>query len=141
MSKLDRREDYKYILEIPTRWIDNDVYGHVNNVVYYSFFDTAVNHALIEFGLLNYNKSEIIGLVVETSCTYHQPVSFPDIIDAAIKIDRLGNSSVKYYVGLFKKGEDAPCATGYFVHVYVDRKNRRPHQLPPSFKEKLQQLI
>ena len=141
MSKLTKREDYKFILEIPTRWIDNDVYGHVNNVVYYSFFDTAVNYALIELGLLDYNKSDIIGLVVETSCTYHQPVSFPDIIDAGIKIDRLGNSSVKYKVGLFKKGEDGPCATGYFVHVYVDRESRKPHQLPSLFKKKLNNLI
>ena len=140
MSKLSKREDYKYIIEIPTRWIDNDVYGHVNNVVYYSFFDTAVNYALIDFGLLDYNKSNIIGLVVETSCTYHQSISFPDIIDAGIKIDRLGNSSVKYNIGLFKKEEDGPCATGYFVHVYVDRENRKPHQLPASFKKKLKNL-
>ena len=109
-------------------------------VVYYSFFDTAVNYALIDFGLLDYNKSNIIGLVVETSCTYHQSISFPDIIDAGIKIDRLGNSSVKYNIGLFKKEEDSPCATGYFVHVYVDRENRKPHQLPASFKKKLKNL-
>ena len=92
MSKFNSREDYKKILVIPTRWMDNDVYGHVNNVIYYSFFDTAVNQILIDLELLDFNKSEIIGLVVETSCTYHKPISFPDIIEAAIKIDKLGNS-------------------------------------------------
>ncbi|PPR78318.1 MAG: hypothetical protein CFH01_01074 [Alphaproteobacteria bacterium MarineAlpha2_Bin1] len=140
MSKSHKREDYKYFLEIPTRWMDNDVYGHVNNVVYYSFFDTAVNRALIEFELLNYNQSEIIGLVVETSCTYHRPISFPDVIEAAFKIDKLGNSSIRYNLALFKKDESEPCATGYFVHVYVDRLTRKPRQLPHQFREKLENL-
>ena len=140
MIKSHNKEDYKYILEIPTRWMDNDVYGHINNVIYYSFFDTAVNRALIELDLLDYNKSEIIGLVVETSCTYHKPINFPDIIEAAFIIDKLGNSSIKYNIGLFKKGESEPCATGYFVHVYVDRKTRKSVRLPDSFREKIRNL-
>ena len=136
MSKFNSREDYKKILVIPTRWMDNDVYGHVNNVIYYSFFDTAVNQILIDLELLDFNKSEIIGLVVETSCTYHKPISFPDIIEAAIKIDKLGNSSIRYNIGLFKKGDSEPCATGYFVHVYVDRLSRKPRKIPLLFRNK-----
>ena len=140
MSKTPTRRDYNYFIEITTRWMDNDVYGHVNNVVYYSFFDTVVNHALISLKLLDYEKSKIIGLVVETSCTYHQPISFPEIIDAALKVEKIGNSSVRYLIGLFKKGEEIPCANGYFVHVYVDRENRKPKKLPLEFKEKLKKL-
>ncbi len=140
MSKFNSREDYKKILVIPTRWMDNDVYGHVNNVIYYSFFDTAVNQILIDLELLDFNKSEIIGLVVETSCTYHKPISFPDIIEAAIKIDKLGNSSIRYNIGLFKKGDSEPCATGYFVHVYVDRLSRKPRKIPLLFRNKLNNL-
>ena len=140
MSKSNSREDYKQIIVIPTRWMDNDVYGHVNNVIYYSFFDTAVNQILIDLELLDFNKSEIIGLVVETSCTYHKPISFPDVIEAAIKIDRLGNSSIRYNIGLFKKGDSEPCATGYFVHVYVDRLSRKPRKIPLLFRNKLKNL-
>ena len=140
MSKSNSREDYKQIIVIPTRWMDNDVYGHVNNVIYYSFFDTAVNQILIDLELLDFNKSEIIGLVVETSCTYHKPISFPDVIEAAIKIDRLGNSSIRYNIGLFKKGDSEPCATGYFVHVYVDRLSRKPSKIPLLFRNKLKNL-
>lgn len=141
MSKSNTRKDYRYFLEINTRWIDNDVYGHVNNVQYYSFFDTVVNHSLISFKLLDFEKSEIIGLVVETSCTYHKPISFPDIIEAGLKVEKIGNSSVKYLIGLFKKEESCVCATGYFVHVYVDRQNRKPKKLPTEFKKKLELLF
>tara|TARA_B100001559_G_C16228927_1_gene496951 strand:+ start:228 stop:659 length:432 start_codon:yes stop_codon:yes gene_type:complete len=141
MSKLSTRIDYCYSLEIPTRWIDNDVYGHVNNVNYYSFFDTVVNHALINLGLLNHQESQLIGLVVETSCTYYAPISFPDIIDATFKVGKIGNSSIRYEISLFKKGEEHPCASGYFIHVYVDRKNRKPMSIPNKFKEKLSGLM
>ena len=141
MSKSYKREDYKYILEINTRWMDNDVYGHVNNVIYYSFFDTVVNHALIELKLLDYEKSEMIGLVVETSCTYYAPISFPDIIDAAVRVEKIGNSSVKYEIGLFKREDISPCASGYFVHVYVNRSNRKPVGLPVNLRAALEKIL
>ena len=111
---------------IATRWMDNDVYGHLNNVVYYSFFDTAVNATLIEEGLLDPIKGAQIFLVVETGCRYFQPLGFPEQIDAGIRVERLGNSSVRYGVGLFRMGSDLAAAQGHFIHVCVDRETRRP---------------
>src|SRR6202790_3616238 len=124
------RADYRRFLSIPTRWMDNDIYGHVNNVVYFSYFDTAVNEHLIRAGGLDIRNGAAIGLVAETSCRYHKSLSFPDVIDAGLRVTRLGNSSVRYEIALFRPGEDEPAASGYFVHVWVDRANRRPARVP-----------
>jgi len=128
---------YKCQCNIPTRWMDNDIYGHVNNVNYYSFFDTAVNGFLVEQGVLDIEKGETIGLVVETGCKYFAPLSFPDTVVAGISVSHIGNSSVRYEVGLFKKGDAEPAAQGFFVHVYVDRANRRPTSIPEKMKKVL----
>jgi acyl-CoA thioester hydrolase len=115
---------------ITTRWMDNDVYGHVNNVVYYSFFDTAVNGLLIAAGVLDIHAGAVIGLVIETQCNYFAPIAFPQAVTAGVRVARLGGSSVRYEIGLF--ADDAPlcAACGHFVHVYVDRATRRPVPLP-----------
>ena len=121
--------------------MDNDVYGHVNNVVYYSFFDTAVNATLIEAGVLDPLASEVIGLVVETGCRYAAPLSFPGNVDAGIRVAKLGTSSVRYEVGLFDAGAETAAAEGFFVHVYVDRETRRPAPLPEPLRDFLRQLV
>ena len=120
------RKDYGHWLRIPTRWMDNDVYGHVNNVVYYSYFDTVINAYLIEAGKLDIEHGPVIGLCVESQCRYFKPLAFPDRIDAGLRVGRLGSSSVRYEVGLFRAGDEAPAAAGHFVHVFVDRAGRRP---------------
>lgn len=135
------RTDYVRFRSITTRWMDNDVYGHVNNVIYYSFFDTAVNAALIDEGLLDPKTSPVIGLVVETGCSYAASVSFPDTIEAGIRVARIGNSSVRYEVGLFQQGEELAAAEGYFVHVYVDALDRRPVPLPANLRRFLETLV
>jgi acyl-CoA thioester hydrolase len=135
------REDYRAFRTIPTRWADNDAYGHVNNVVYYGWFDTAVNAWLVEAGLLDIAKGGIIGLVVETGCRYHRAVKFPESIEAGVRVARLGNSSVRWEVGIFAAGEAAPAATGFFVHVYVDRHSRRPVPVPDNWRAALAPLI
>lgn len=123
-----------------TRWRDNDVYGHLNNVVYYEYFDTAVNGWLIERGLLEIETSPVIGLVVETSCAYFEPISFPDSIDAGLRVARIGRSSVRYEIGLFRGDAASAAAQGWFVHVYVDRQTRRPAPLPQALREALDAL-
>jgi len=134
------REAYRAFRPITTRWMDNDVYGHVNNVVYYSWFDTAVNAHLIEQGVLDIHAGTAIGLVIETQCNYFAPLAFPQTIEAGIRVAHLGNSSVRYEVGLFAQGEPLTAAKGHFVHVYVDRQTRRPVLLPPAFKNVLETL-
>lgn len=134
------RGDYKAFTPIQTRWMDNDVYGHVNNVVYYSYFDTSVNQYLIEQGVLDFNAGTTIGLVVETGCQYFAPVAFPDRLEAGIRVAHIGRSSVRYEVGIFGLGDDTTRAAGHFVHVYVDRQTRRPLSLPPDFLAALQRL-
>lgn len=138
--KDDTRADYPHLLTIPTRWMDNDVYGHVNNVVYYSYFDTVVNRYLIDQGVLDIEASPVIGLVVETSCNYFAPLAFPDEIEAGLRVARLGTSSVRYEIALFRRGDEAPAAAGHFVHVYVDRETRRPVPLPTPMREALARL-
>jgi acyl-CoA thioester hydrolase len=128
-------------MPIQTRWMDNDVYGHVNNVNYYSYFDTAVNRYLIEQGVLDIHAGEVIGLVVETQCVYKQSLAFPESIEAGLRVGKLGSSSVRYEIGLFKLGEQQPAAEGYFVHVYVDRDTRRPTPLPDEFRQVLTTLL
>lgn len=125
---------------ITTRWADNDIYGHVNNVVYYGWFDTAVNAWLIEQGALDIHHGQVIGLVVETQCNYFAPLAFPQLIEAGIRVARLGHSSVCYEVGLYGQGQAEPAAQGHFVHVYVDRQTRRPVPLPAALRAALQTL-
>lgn len=125
---------------ITTRWMDNDVYGHVNNVVYYSFFDTVVNGYLVDQGVLDPETSPVIGLVVETSCTYFASVAFPDTIDGGVAVERAGTSSVTYRVGIFAEGAERAAAAGRFVHVYVDRQTRRPVPLPEPLRAVLEGL-
>ena len=136
----ETRARYRHFRAIPTRWGDNDVYGHVNNVVYYSYFDTAVNCYLIEAGALDIAKSPVIGLAIESLCTFKKELTYPEIVEAGIRVGRLGNTSVRYEIGLFRKGEDDPAATGYFVHVYVDRVTRKPQPLPPALRAALAPL-
>ncbi|HEY0837276.1 MAG TPA: thioesterase family protein [Azospirillum sp.] len=139
--KSEGRADYRHFLAIPTRWMDNDAYGHVNNVVYYSYFDTVVNKYLIDAGALVIESSPVIGLVVETGCSYFAPVTFPDRVDAGLRVARLGNSSVRYEVGLFCNDDPTPAACGHFVHVYVDRETRRPVSLPEPLRAALTPLV
>ncbi|OYD78009.1 UNVERIFIED_ORG: (3S)-malyl-CoA thioesterase [Burkholderia sp. CF145] len=135
------RTAYPHFLSIATRWMDNDVYGHVNNVVYYSYFDTVVNEYLIRSGVLDIEHGTTIGLVVETQCNYFAPIVFPDRIDAGLRVVRLGTSSVRYEVGLFREGDAEPAAQGHFVHVYVDRETRRPVVLPDRLRAALEPLL
>ena len=139
--KPDRRADYAHFTRITTRWMDNDVYGHVNNVVYYSFFDTAVNRYLIEAGALDIHAGAVIGLVVETQCHYFEPLAFPQRIEAGLRVAHRGRSSVRYEVGLFAQGAATSAACGHFIHVYVDRDTRRPTALPAALQAALQPLI
>lgn len=134
------RGAYQAFKTITTRWSDNDVYGHVNNVVYYSWFDTAVNSHLIEQGALDIEHGETIGLVIETQCNYFAPLAFPQTVEAGIRVARIGSSSVRYEVGLFAQGEALTAAAGRFIHVYVDRQTRRPCALPARLREVLQAL-
>ncbi len=134
------REHYPRFLPIPTRWMDNDVYGHVNNVVYYSYFDTAVNEHLIREAGLEIRRSPCFGVVVETRCRFHHELSFPETIDAGLRVVRLGRTSVTYDIGLFRRGQAEPAATGSFVHVYVDRQTRRPVPVPDAVRQALAPL-
>ena len=131
------RDHYRHFQNIPTRWMDNDVYGHVNNVVYYSYFDTVVNNFLIDQGQLDYEKGKTVGWVVETKCEYFSPVAFPDVVSAGLKVQRLGTSSVTYEVGLFRNDDKTAAAQGHFVHVYVDREANTPQPLSEGMKEVL----
>lgn len=134
------RSDYRVFRAIGTRWADNDIYGHVNNVVYYGWFDTAVNAHLIESGALDIHAGSVIGLVVETQCHYFEPLAFPQTVWAGLRVAHLGNSSVRYEVGLFAEGAEHTAAHGHFVHVYVDRSSRRPVPLPDALKKTLETL-
>ncbi|RFU46595.1 thioesterase family protein [Paraburkholderia sp. DHOC27] len=135
------RHAYPHFLPIATRWMDNDVYGHVNNVVYYSYFDTVVNEYLIRVGVLDVERGATIGLVVETQCRYYASITFPERIEAGLRVMRLGTTSVRYEVGLFREGETQPAAEGHFVHVYVDRATRRPVPLPAGLRAALEPLV
>ena len=136
-----RRQRYPVFVSIPTRWMDNDIYGHVNNVVYLSYFDTAVNEHLIRAGGLDIGAGPVIALVVETSCRFHKSLSFPEVIDAGLCVTKLGNSSVRYEIALFRQHEDEPAATGHFVHVWVDRARRRPTPMPSPVRAALAALV
>lgn len=136
-----RRGDYRHFLAISTRWIDNDVYGHLNNVVYYAYFDTVVNEHLIRAGGLDIRAGAAIGLVVETFCRFHRPLSFPATVEAGLRVARLGVSSVRYELALFAAGDEDAAATGHFVHVWVDRASRRPTPVPEAIRVALAPLV
>ena len=136
----DSRDRYRCFRRIPTRWADNDMYGHVNNVVYYGWFDTAVNALLIERGALDIHQGPIIGFVVETRCNYFSPLAFPQTVEAGIRVAHAGSSSVRYEIGLFAEGAPTAAAQGHFVHVYVDRLTQRPVPLPPALQAVIAEL-
>lgn len=137
----DGRAAYARFVPLTTRWMDNDVYGHLNNVVYYSLFDTAVNSLLIEAGALDLHGGEVIGLVVETHCNFFESLAFPQRIDAGVRVAHQGRSSVRYEIGLFAEGAELCAARGHFVHVYVDRDSRRPvPALPAPYLQALEML-
>jgi acyl-CoA thioester hydrolase len=135
------RSAFRLFRPIATRWMDNDAYGHVNNVHYYSYFDSAVNGWLVEKGLLTIAESPIIGLVVESGCSYFESIAFPEALEAGIVVAHLGRSSVRYRIGIFKQGAQAAAAQGHFVHVYVDRITQRPVEIPPETRAMLSELI
>jgi acyl-CoA thioester hydrolase len=134
------RSEYPHHLAITLRWKDNDVYGHVNNVEYYSFFDTVINDFLIRRGRLDIHRGEVIGLCVDSQCTFKQPLEFPGVVDAGLRCGQLGNSSVRYEIALFREDSDQPAATGRFVHVFVGRHDRRPVPVPDGIRAALKEI-
>lgn len=135
------RAAFPHFCEIATRWMDNDVYGHVNNVVYYSYFDTAVNQFLIERGVLDIHHGEVVGFVVDSGCSYFSPIAFPDVVHVGIRVAKLGNSSVRYEIALYRNDDPRPCAAGHFVHVYVERSSNRSAPIPPPVRNVLATII
>jgi acyl-CoA thioester hydrolase len=135
------RAAFAHFRTLPTRWMDNDLYGHVNNVTYYSYFDTVVNRYLIDVGGLDIRHGGVVGFVVETMCRYHRPFTYPEDVEAGLKVARLGASSVRYELGLFGLGEDVARADGHFVHVFVDRATQRPVELPAPLRAALECLL
>lgn len=140
-KKSETRNDYFAFNAITTRWSDNDVYGHVNNVTYYSYFDTAANNYLINEGGLDIENSPIIGFVVNSGCNYNSAIAYPDKIEAGLRVDRLGNSSVQYGVAIFKDGEEHAAANGHFVHVFVDRETNKPVAIPEKMRAALEAIL
>ena len=140
-SDLPSLDDYPHRRTIPTRWKDNDVYGHVNNVEYYSYFDTVINAWLIEEGGLDIHGGPVIGLCAESHCAFHAPLAFPETVDAALRVGSLGRSSVRYEIGLFSDGGERCAATGWFVHVFVDREARRSVEIPEPIRAALERLV
>ncbi|MCA3245337.1 MAG: acyl-CoA thioesterase [Azospirillum sp.] len=135
------RADYRHFLAIPTRWMDNDLYGHVNNVVYYSYFDTVINKFLIERGGLDIHKSDIIGVAAESGCRFHASIAYPETIDAGLRVGHLGGRSVRYEIGLFRAGTDTAAAEGYFVHVFVARAEQRPVAIPDRIRSAFETIL
>jgi acyl-CoA thioester hydrolase len=140
LQENETRDRFQHFLAIPTRWMDNDIYGHVNNVVYYSYFDTVINHYLIAAGGLDISDGPVVGIAAESLCRFRRELSFPQIVEAGLRVAHLGTSSVRYEIGLFVQGEDDACASGYFVHVFVDRNNRRPVPIPDAIRAALTRL-
>jgi len=136
-----QRTDYRYFQSITTRWHDNDIYGHVNNVTYYSFFDSAVNTYLIERGGLDIHEGAVVGFVVSSSCDYFASIAYPDLIEVGVRVAKLGNSSAQYELAVFKAGESEACAAGRFVHVFVDRESNQPVSIPEGLRAALQVLV
>ena len=140
-EKLMHRSDYSFFKNITTRWADNDIYGHINNVVYYSYFDTVANQYLIEFADFNPISAPVIGVVVHSNCNYIKAIAYPDKIEAGLTVKKLGRSSVTYGIGIFRQGESAACAYGEFVHVFVNRKDSLPISIPTKIRESLQKIL
>ena len=136
----ERREDYRWFLDIPTRWMDNDVYGHVNNVVYYSYFDTIVNRYLIDVGKLDIHTGPVIGIVPESYCRFHRSFAYPELVQAALRVGRLGTSSVRYEVALFGAGDRIARADGHVVHVFVARTTQQPEPIPAALRAALDSI-
>ncbi len=136
-----KRAEFAVFRPIATRWRDNDIYGHINNVEYYAFFDTVVNGHLIDVGLLDIAHGAMVGYVVETKCSYFAQLAFPDRLEGGLRVDRIGTSSVQYGVAIFREGEDSAAAAGHFIHVYVDRATDRPVPLPEDWRSALAKLV
>jgi acyl-CoA thioester hydrolase len=134
------RSEFRHFISLTTRWMDNDIYGHVNNVHYYSYFDTAVNRFLIEQGVLDIHKGETVGFVVDTGCSYFSPLAFPDTVHVGLRVDRIGRSSVRYELGLFRNNEERASAAGHLVHVYVDRHAGRSAPIPEAARRALESI-
>ncbi|OEY94853.1 thioesterase [Acinetobacter proteolyticus] len=143
MSKptLKQREQFKFFFPIQTRWADNDIYGHVNNVTYYSYFDTAANSLLIQKTGFDIHHSDIIGLVVDSSCSFQQELSFPEIIEVGVAIGKIGNSSLRYELAIFKQGQQQAAAQGHFIHVFVNRENRKSTTIPEAMRDVLNHYL
>jgi len=135
-----KRGDYRRFVRLSTRWADNDAYGHINNVAYYAFIDTAVNQILIEAGLLDVHRSAIIGVAAESGCRFHASAAYPDVIHAGVRVGRSGTSSIRYEVGLFRNDEEEATAEGFFVHVMVRRETMRPAAIPEALRAFLEEL-
>ena len=140
-KKPSNRSEYNYFSSLGTRWNDNDIYGHMNNVIYYELFDTAVNKWLMINGLLNIEKGKYIGLIVQSGCNFFASLAYPENIDAGIRVTKIGTTSVKYEVGLFRENQKLSSADGFFVHVYVDKDNNKPLPLNYAFKKSLDTLF
>ena len=136
----ETRAAYKHFLDIPTRWMDNDIYGHVNNVVYYSYFDTVINKYLIEAGGLDIHDATTIGVCAESACKYHQGIAYPEVIAAGLRVGHLGNRAVRYEIGLFRAGQDQSAADGHFVHVWVERASMAPIPIPDGIRTALERI-
>lgn len=139
--KRNQRDDYLWFTPLITRWSDNDIYGHVNNVMYYSYFDSTANRYLIEQGGLDIHDGQTIGLVVDSGCSYFAPVAFPDQLEGALRVAHLGNSSVRYELAIFKAGKSLAIAQGHFVHVFVDRHSRQSVAIPDQLRQALQKIV
>jgi acyl-CoA thioester hydrolase len=137
----DQRASYRYFTDITTRWLDNDIYGHVNNVVYYSYFDSVANKYLIEEGGLNIKNSQVVGFVVASNCQYTSPIAYPQAIEAGLRVNRLGNSSVEYGIGIFQQDSSVASAMGTFTHVFVDRSTDKPVAIPASIRSALEAVL
>jgi acyl-CoA thioester hydrolase len=135
------RTEYPHFLALPTRWMDNDIYGHINNALYYAFFDTTINEYLIAAGGLNITSGAVVAFAAESQCQYLRPLAFPGVIDVGLRVGKLGNSSVRYELAIFKQGETYAAATGYFVHVFVDRETQRPVPMPAAIRSALERLV
>ena len=142
MSKenIETRDRYPHFLSIQTRWSDNDIYGHVNNVTYYSYFDTVVNCFLIDQGGLDIEADSVIGVAVETMCKFNKPLAYPEVLEAGLRVGKLGNSSVRYEIGIFQEGAAEAAAMGHFVHVFVDRATGKPAPIPDAIRSALEQI-
>jgi len=137
----DQRASYRYFTDITTRWMDNDIYGHINNVVYYSYFDSVANKYLIEEGGLDIKNSQVVGFVVASNCQYKSPIAYPQVIEAGLRVNRLGNSSVEYGIGIFQQDSSVASAMGTFTHVFVDRSTDKPVAIPASIRSALEAVL